>query len=462
MGGSPLKIEGLLGMLTIHLQEDNFAKWSFQFQSVLEGYDLFDYFDGTNVCPPKYVVSLESGVTSEITATYRDWIKADKALLSILIATHGDEGIEYDVGSKTAHEAWTHLTDRYATVSRARINHLKTELHTIKKGADSIEKYLLMLKHLKDQLLVVGKSISDNDLIIATLAGLPSEYNMFKMVIVVRESGESSDMVASRQYYQGDNSNRGGSNSSNFYQGESSTTCASRQSYQGDYSNGGVGYVGQFPRSNGTRPSGGHFSQGNLSQQFQAQRNNNGSNGFRFNSRPRYNGHNTGNFNNRSIGGFGFSGSNKGGSTWGNWNGNNGERSHIIPECQICNKMGHTAPNCYCRNEQLPTSNQVIPECQICGKRGHTALNCFHRGNYAFQGTQPSSSLNARTAQSSMKFNNNQAWIMDTGATHHMTGHVGDLNMLTPFEGDQKITVGSGECDAKINLTHKLTLLYQL
>ncbi|CAN6701059.1 unnamed protein product [Malus baccata var. baccata] len=292
MGGSPLKIEGLLGMLTIRLQEDNFAKWSFQFQSVLEGYDLFDYFDGTNVCPPKYVVLLEN------------------------------EAIEYVVGSKIAHEAWTHLTDRYATVSRERINHLKTELHTIKKGVYSIEKYLLRIKHLKNQLLAAGESISDNDLIIAALAGLPSEYNMIKTVIVARESvitlkefraqslsaektieeynsslqfpmtgmlsqGESSAMGASRQYYQGDNLNRGGSNSSHFYQGELSATGASRQSYQGDYSNGGVGFVGQFPRSNGTGPSGGHFSQGDLSQQFQAHRNNNGSNDSRFNSRPR-------------------------------------------------------------------------------------------------------------------------------------------------------------------------------
>ncbi|XP_048425928.1 uncharacterized protein LOC125470662 [Pyrus x bretschneideri] len=240
MGGSPLKIEGLLGMLTIRLQEDNFVKWSFQFQSVLEGYDLFDYFDGTNVCPPKYVVSLESRVTTEITAAYREWIKADKAFLSLSIAALGDEVIEYVVGSKTAYDDSTH-----------------------RQRADSIEKYLLRLKHLKDQLLPTGESISDNDLIVAALAGLPSEYNIIKTVIVARESvitlkefrvqllsvertteeytsslqfpmigmfsqGDSSVMGISRQYYQGDNSNKGGSNGGHFYQGESSTTCASR------------------------------------------------------------------------------------------------------------------------------------------------------------------------------------------------------------------------------------------
>ncbi|XP_050125556.1 uncharacterized protein LOC126602701 [Malus sylvestris] len=183
-----VKIEGLLGMLTMRLQEDNFAKWVFQFRSVLEGYDLFDYFDGTNVCPPKYVISLEEGVTKEITEAYRAWVKTNKALLSLLIATLGDEAIEYVVGSKTASEAWANLIDRYAPVLRARINHLKTELHTIKKGPESIEKYLLQLKSLKDQLLAAGETVSDNDLIVAAFAGLPSKYNMIKTVIVARES----------------------------------------------------------------------------------------------------------------------------------------------------------------------------------------------------------------------------------------------------------------------------------
>lgn len=99
-----------------------FVKWSFQFQSLLEGYDLFDYFDGTNICPPKYVVSLESGVTKEITVANCEWIKADKALLSLLIATLGDEAIEYVVGSKTAHQACTQLFQGQESIT-SRLNY---------------------------------------------------------------------------------------------------------------------------------------------------------------------------------------------------------------------------------------------------------------------------------------------------------------------------------------------------
>ncbi|KAI5328682.1 hypothetical protein L3X38_028079 [Prunus dulcis] len=143
------KIEGLLGMLTIRLNDDNFVKWSFQFQSVLQGYDLFDYFDGSSICPPAFVIDTEFGVTNECV-----------------------------VGSRTSTEAWTHLQDRYATVSRASVNHLKTEFHTMHKGADSIEKYLLRIKTACDQLVAVGERITDDDVVITTLNERQAEIRM--------------------------------------------------------------------------------------------------------------------------------------------------------------------------------------------------------------------------------------------------------------------------------------------
>ncbi|CAL2247762.1 unnamed protein product [Prunus armeniaca] len=66
-------------------------------------------------------------------------------------------------------------------------------------------------------------------------------------------------------------------------------------------------------------------------------------------------------------------------------------RSQAIPECQICNKRGHTAPNCYYRVPDA--SSPPILECQICRKKGHITLNCYHRANFAYQGTPPPQSL---------------------------------------------------------------------
>lgn len=118
-------------------------------------------------------------------------MRADKAFLSLLIATLSDEAIEYVIGSKTAREALLSLTDRYATVSRACLNHLKTNLQTTQKGADTIEKFLLRLKHVRDQLCIAGVSMSDDDLMIAALNGPPAEYDMIKTVLMACDTSIS-------------------------------------------------------------------------------------------------------------------------------------------------------------------------------------------------------------------------------------------------------------------------------
>lgn len=178
-------------MLTIRLSDDNYLKWSYQLESVLQGYDLFGYLDGSVLAPPKFAILDEEGVTSEVTAAYKDWLRTDKALLSLLIASLSDEALEYVIGSRTAREAWLNLTDRYASVSRARINHLKTEMQTAQKGGDSIERFLLRLKHIRDQLHSAGVKISDDDFVIATLNGLPQEYDIIKNVLIARDTSIS-------------------------------------------------------------------------------------------------------------------------------------------------------------------------------------------------------------------------------------------------------------------------------
>ncbi|TQE01889.1 hypothetical protein C1H46_012513 [Malus baccata] len=188
MAANCVKIEGLLGMITVKLQDDNFTKWSYQFQYVLRGYDLFEFFTGESQCPPKYSVSTETGITREITVEYKEWVKKDLALLSLLIATLSDEAMDHIVGCKTSHEARDCLRERFASISVVRVNQLKSEFHTIQKGADLVDKYLLKLKGIRDQLVSVGEKITDNDLIIDAIFGLPPEFEVIKTVILARDS----------------------------------------------------------------------------------------------------------------------------------------------------------------------------------------------------------------------------------------------------------------------------------
>lgn len=72
MASPPVKVEGLLGMLTFKLSKHNYTKWAFQFKSVLNGYKLFDDFDGIVECPAKFVLNAESRVTKEIINAFKE------------------------------------------------------------------------------------------------------------------------------------------------------------------------------------------------------------------------------------------------------------------------------------------------------------------------------------------------------------------------------------------------------
>ncbi|XP_050141048.1 uncharacterized protein LOC126616999 [Malus sylvestris] len=400
------------------------------------------------------------------------------ALLSLLIATLSDDAMKHVIGCKTSQEAWNALQDRYASASVSRINQLKTKFHTAQKGEDSIDKFLLKLKAIKDQLISAGERVSKNDLVIAVLTGLPQEFDMIRIVILAREtpislkdfraqllsaeltiesrvSALTGSMVA--MYMNGDNGkgHTGSYQANGTYHGES----FGASGYQGgetsnigatDYQ-GGYGFTGSNQR---TFPSQNRGS-------FNSNRNSYGNNA----SKPYFGNKNKGSNNTfsdpgrnsqSSFNGQSSNGGSNSGSNWQNWNGNTTYRSSITPECQICSRRGHTTPNCHFRS--TTNANQYpILVCQICGKKGHTALECFHRNNYAYQGAPPPPSLTALSTQGQSSFSPASSesqphgfsaadtWVLDTRATHHMTANLNNMNQVTAYNGDEKIVIRNGK-----------------
>lgn len=137
------------------------------------------------------MIDIESGIIKELTVAYKDWVKNDLALLSLLIATLSDDTMEHIIGCKTSKGACSCLQERFASMSMVCINQLKTEFHTAQKGSESVDKFMLKLKGIKDHLLSAGERISDNDYMIVVLSRLPTEYEMIQIVILVRDTSMS-------------------------------------------------------------------------------------------------------------------------------------------------------------------------------------------------------------------------------------------------------------------------------
>lgn len=69
------------------------------------------------------------------------------------MATLDEDIVDVIIGCKTSRQAWLALQERLCTMSRVNIMQLKTELQTIGKGGECIEKYLQRVKSARDQLV---------------------------------------------------------------------------------------------------------------------------------------------------------------------------------------------------------------------------------------------------------------------------------------------------------------------
>ncbi|KAM2987967.1 hypothetical protein FF2_008064 [Malus domestica] len=214
----------------------------------------------------------------------------------------------------------------------------------MQKGGDTIDKYLMLLKALKDQLQVAGEKVTDNDLIIAALTGLPSDYDMIRTVILARDSPITlkefrAQLIAAEKnietrvhslvqnmaamYVDAPLLNGTYVPSSRMSSSSSSTSqpssTGSAQFYNGGYlsSTNNFQSMNQFGGgSHGNRPF--HFN----------------------NYRPRGNGGYKPRFNGP-----------RNGNSWQSWSGNSSNRFEPIPECQICSRKGHVAVTCLYRTE---------------------------------------------------------------------------------------------------------------
>ncbi|XP_010054615.1 uncharacterized protein LOC104442941 [Eucalyptus grandis] len=138
------------------------------------GHNLMSYIDGTSQVPAS---------TDE---NYKTWIEKDQMLLSWINATLSESALPYVVGATFAKVAWDVLARHYASLTPAYVMSLKRQLHHLKKGNLTMQEYLQQFKTLADKLTISGSPVSDDDLLICILDGLPTAYHSFASSIRVR------------------------------------------------------------------------------------------------------------------------------------------------------------------------------------------------------------------------------------------------------------------------------------
>ncbi|KAM0958955.1 hypothetical protein ACFX2C_024187 [Malus domestica] len=486
--------------VTVKLDDSNYVTWNFQMGLLLEGNGIFGFVDGSIPCPDKYhdSDSEDETVTNShhITDDYKVWKIHDKALMTLITATLSTAALSCVIGCQSSQEMWNNLRERFSNMTRTSIVQMKIDMQNIKKGSESIDLYLQQIKDCRDQLAAVGVFISDEDIVIVALKGLPNEFNTIKAVIrgrenlvslkelrsqlkaeeatldeVIKQAPIMSAMYASNSVYDAGGSSGGAAHnaSQHFFNGShfpiSSTPVFQQMPFPNQMfqmnsplacvSQGGSGTYNNF-RGNNFKPKGkGKKFYTNFQQPQQT--------GASFPQQSSSN-----NFHQ--------------GSSFQSLHSPLPTEQVYQPLqiCQICNRKGHSALHCFQKG------------CQICNRKGHTAATCFDRnsGFYSMVPPQFSSSSQGFSPQqfqpsqhatfpapfppahmvhplqfhpammssqnhspvamtsrstSSPSAPQQEYWLLDSGATHHMTSDLSNIQMAAHYSSSDTVTGANGE-----------------
>ncbi|XP_020679061.1 uncharacterized protein LOC110097154 [Dendrobium catenatum] len=95
---------------------------------------------------------------------------------------------------------------------------------------------------------------------------------------------------------------------------------------------------------------------------------------------------------------------------------------------------GGRSPSPATRGGRRPRSSV---QCQICNRVGHSAFQCWYRTDLNYQPVQQAF-LSADAPSS-------DDWFLDTGATSHLTSNLQHLQTPQTYTGSSQIQVGNGQ-----------------
>lgn len=148
-------------------------------------------------------------------------------------------------------------------------------------------------------------------------------------------------------------------------------------------------------------------------------------------------------------------------NTQNNWRGPN--RNH--------NNRQYSNHGSYNSNQRAYNSNQgaynqgsynrgsrpYLGRCQACGIQSHSTKNCpkyqIIRGNNTSQPwrQQPQSQTWNPRANVAMMNGDSSTWLLDSGASHHMTYDIANLSLHTPYNGGDDVILRDG---SGLNISH--------
>ncbi|KAM1025280.1 hypothetical protein ACFX15_037804 [Malus domestica] len=174
---SSITVQNISCKVPTKLKRDNYLVWKALFAPIFRRYKMIGIVDGSEVCLPSYV--LDASGHNILNPAFEIWYEKDQNILIWLNSTLSEDIVPFTVGVTSVRDLWLNLEHQFGGVSTAHIHQLRSRLHSVHKGDLSISDYLQKIKGFADSLMAAGAFVSDHDLIVVTLNGLPNEYESF-------------------------------------------------------------------------------------------------------------------------------------------------------------------------------------------------------------------------------------------------------------------------------------------
>ncbi|KAA8544767.1 hypothetical protein F0562_019529 [Nyssa sinensis] len=191
--------QNISNFVSIKLSSNNFFLWKTQMINILESYDLQGFLNGEISTPPEMIVTSDSMAQSN--PVFLKWRRTDRLVKGWLTATLSEEVLGIVVSLGTAAEVWNALVHAFARASFARSLALKQRLTSITHGTDNLSTYLRRFKTIYDELVAIGKPVSDQKKSWWLLNGLGKDFKIFTATMLQPPVPSYSEVVTQLESY---------------------------------------------------------------------------------------------------------------------------------------------------------------------------------------------------------------------------------------------------------------------
>ncbi|KAH9648572.1 retrovirus-related pol polyprotein from transposon RE1 [Citrus sinensis] len=401
-------------LVSIKLDNTNFLLWRSQVLPLVRSLGILHHI--TDAERPAKEILLSDGEKAG-NEDFTMWINNDGLLTSWLLSLMTEEVMSGIVGVENAQQIWSSLEDQLLPMTKEKEVHLMDRLATLKKGSLSVEEYVRKYKHICDFLAAINKPVNDLDKVFGLARGLGYRYQDFKLAQLSKPPYPSfKQFVMALENHEQTLIN---------FEEEKKNTINLAQAFFSQRGKGkGRGNGGFFnSKGRGFTAAGGQ----NLAN----------SSGQKIN----YNGGKS--WNNNASQPWQKSNNNPSQQGQQSWQGNWGQQWQQ-PRQNNSGQPWHKIQNQSKQQAEEVKEETVI--CQICHLPKHTTIECRRRYDYSHLTEEIPQALAAMNLDA-----NDAKLYADSGATTHMVNDPGKISELKPYEGNDAIIVGNGDC---LNISH--------